>query len=680
MSSGEAAQRLFFVALTVLLFLLVPVLRWGLVTNFSLLTLTCACGVAALSLPALIMTGRLKENESILMGPLSVGVLMIAVLLSYLGVVGAVVVYLLAAAGLVALLHQALPVAAWKTALKAMPALLLMLILIVVQHAGTKYTSFISDALALYGRADGDVVSHAAIINAIRYFGIPSVGIDGISAIHYHIGIHYLSARMAAWSDASAIESLLALKLLMHPLSACLALSGALSLAREENVRPSGLAGIWLVTIFLCLMPFSVYWSFLSESTGLEYVVLAALLPSAFLILRRVGQQAPQPSLYWLIPAFALTLLVLPLAVAKIPGGYLWAALVGFWAMNALGWLNPRVWIMWVVLAVGLGLSVYLLTLPGEAIWRPFAALRDIHSVGDAIAFISDYFAILLAIAWLALLRRNAAAGGVLAKGSFFGPGLPSALSTAIIVLVAAMLPSMLVVLPSSNVGHFIVLEGVLALPLLVFCGAVALQRRMFHHKVIAALTALVVAFGLYTSVKNLVLDTRSAFAQQALIRTGDTTYYYEKAGRRAKRADMRRFLDAGGFAKIREGELVAGTAAPLEEQLKAFRAEFGNQAAVYAPQPVEGQSGSALWDLTNDCAGKSLFTMATAGLPMINGYPPCTPKFIYNGYAPPAKLVRLDDAEICGRATGLGFNEILIVESVDEPARNRRLSCHSFG
>ncbi len=68
MSSGEAAQRLFFVVLTVLLFLLVPILRWGLVTNYSLLGLTCACGVAALGLPALLITGRLGENASICIG------------------------------------------------------------------------------------------------------------------------------------------------------------------------------------------------------------------------------------------------------------------------------------------------------------------------------------------------------------------------------------------------------------------------------------------------------------------------------------------------------------------------------------------------------------------------------------------------------------------------------------
>jgi len=71
---------------------------------------------------------------------------------------------------------------------------------------------------------------------------------------------------------------------------------------------------------------------------------------------------------------------------------------------------------------------------------------------------------------------------------------------------------------------------------------------------------------------------------------------------------------------------------------------------------------------------------MATAGLPMINGYPPCTPKFIYNGYTPPAQLVRLDDAEVCRRAQGLGFSEILIVDSVDDPSKNRRLSCHAVG
>lgn len=679
MSSGEAAQRLFFVVLTALLFLLVPVFRWGLVTNFELLSLASACGIAALGLPALLLGRVHPDNQAILIGPLSVGVLTTAILLSYLGMVGAVLIYLLAAAGVVALLRQVLPTVAWRPVIKVVPALLLLLLVLATQHAGTKYLNFISDALALYGRADGDVVSHAAIINAIRYFGVPSVGIDGISAIHYHIGIHYFAARLATWSDAGAIDAFLAMKLLLHPLSASLALTAARSIAREEGVEPTGTAGIWLIAVFICLMPFWIYWPFLSESTGLQNVYLVALLPAAFLVLRRIGRQAGRPSRGLLIAIFALSLLVLPLAVAKIPGGYFWAALVGFWAMNALGWLNPRLWGLWLLLLIGLGLSVTLLSLPGEAEWKLFALVREIDGLDDALAHLANFYAILLAIVWLALLRRKSTPAGVLAKGTFFGPGLPSALSTAVIAFAAALLPSMLIILPSGNVGHFILLQGVLALPLLVFCGAVTLERRPFRPIVFAGVAVLLIGLGLYATGKTMLADTRAALAQQALIRTGDTTYYVQET-RRARRADAERFLGAGGSAQIQAGAYVAGPAAPLEDELRAFRAEFGNQAAVYAPHAVEGQPGSPLWDLTVDCAGKSLFTMATAGLPMIYGYPPCEPKFIYNGYTPPPTLVRLDDAEVCRRANDLGFSEILIVESLDAPARNRRLSCHAAG
>jgi hypothetical protein len=201
----------------------------------------------------------------------------------------------------------------------------------------------------------------------------------------------------------------------------------------------------------------------------------------------------------------------------------------------------------------------------------------------------------------------------------------------------------------------------------------------LFRRKVLVALAVLVVGFGCYSQYKDLLWDGRTALAQQSLIRTGDVSFY-EKGGHRVLRADARRFLKAGGLAQIREGVIADGPASGLQAQLRAFRDEFGNQAAVYAPQPVEGQKGSALWDLTTDCAGKSLFTMATAGLPMIYGYPPCTPKFIYNGYTPPAQLIRFDDSEVCRRAADLGFTEILIVESLGEPARNRRLSCHAAG
>ncbi len=332
---------------------------------------------------------------------------------------------------------------------------------------------------------------------------------------------------------------------------------------------------------------------------------------------------------------------MLPLAVAKIPGGYFWAALVGFWAMAALGWLNPRLWAIWLVLAVGLGVSLYLLTLPGDTTWRLFGRLRDIHSLGDAIAMVQDYGAILLAIAWIALLRRNSVAGGVLGRGSFFGPGLPSALPTAGIALVAAMLPSLLIVLPSGNVGHFTALQSVLALPFLILCGAVTLQRGIVPPQGPGRIGGAGRRFRLLQPIQGCALErAQGALAQQALIRTGDVSFYGEQ-GHRVFRADARRFLKAGGLAQIREGVIADGPARALQAQLRAFRAEFGNQAAVYAPQPVEGQPGSALWDLTTDCAGKSLFTMATAGLPMLYGYPPCTPKFIYNGYTPPAQLIR---------------------------------------
>jgi hypothetical protein len=161
--------------------------------------------------------------------------------------------------------------------------------------------------------------------------------------------------------------------------------------------------------------------------------------------------------------------------------------------------------------------------------------------------------------------------------------------------------------------------------------------------------------------------------AAGALLHTGDRSYY---AGDSVKtwRADTARALAAGGLALL-GAPPPAPTGASLADALAGFRNQAGAAGAAYIPPQ------SDYWALVRDCDGRSLWPMAAAGVPLIDGTVPvqadCKQEFALAGYGPaPATRQDLADDALCQRAKQEGFTQVLRIESVADRARDRRLTC----
>ena len=216
MDSGRICLRLALVAVivSVVQAALMVMLRTGLPTpplSFTIGPAIVACAVLGPTLWALR-----RPDRVIWIGPLAMAILLVGLLLTVFGIALIAVIMLLA----LALLGRAV----WRLERPRIGArrvafwvLLLLAILTVatLQVAGTKYLNYVADQLMLAGRTDGDLLMHAAMVNAIRYFHFPSTGIDGVQFTRYHFGLDLLVAALSRGADLSALLAMIEIKVLI---------------------------------------------------------------------------------------------------------------------------------------------------------------------------------------------------------------------------------------------------------------------------------------------------------------------------------------------------------------------------------------------------------------------------------------------------------------------------------
>jgi hypothetical protein len=85
-------------------------------------------------------------------------------------------------------------------------------------------------------------------------------------------------------------------------------------------------------------------------------------------------------------------------------------------------------------------------------------------------------------------------------------------------------------------------------------------------------------------------------------------------------------------------------------------------------------------------CFRRPLLVPALTGRPLLRGLAPgCPPvrdpySWGFAAYGEDARAIDLPDPALCGRARERGFDQVLVLESLREPGRNRLLACRDAG
>lgn len=666
--SGPICLRLALVAIIVSLAqaAIMVALRTGLPTPplaFAVGPAIVACAVLGPSLWALRRPGRV-----IWIGPLAMAVLLVGLLLTALGI-AAIAPIMLAA---LVLLGRAI----WQLGRPSLGArrialwlLLLLAVLAVatIQVAGIKYVNYAADQLMLAGRTDGDMLMHAAMTNAIRYFHFPSTGIDGVHFSRYHFGIDLLAAALSRGANLDALLAMIEIKVLvLLPLLLFGASWGGLVIGRA--VMPGTRFSVLALTCGAAGI------AFLLQDTPIGNLVT----PSDPLLLSGVLMTLIAPTVVWILAspasdaravrwAWALAVLgIVLISAGKISNGFVWAGLVGFWALRRYR-LGGSFWL--VALACGLAfLPCYLLfvdAMGGRFFGMPFFVEYG-FAEGHYFLPLTFHFQALAAIAWLALQKQETSR-----------PTRRFLLESLAIAIFGGVLPGLLMEIPNGDGFYFTQAVGWFSLPVLTALLAALPDRLLVapaaRRKLVwsgfAALTIAAIVF----SVTSFPLRFNIFMAYNTLLHTADRSYY-DVDKRRGWREDGRRAWATYGLGIFRL-PAPPQLGQSLAEALRAFKLETGNQGAAFIPPQ------SDYWPLVSDCDGKVTYPMSVAGVPLIDGYLPvqseCPQQFSLRGYAAaPATRADITDQELCTKALKEGFSVVLRTESVSDRSRDRKIAC----
>jgi hypothetical protein len=643
----------------------IALLRIGLPTQWAPIGIAWLVLCAALLAPLAVLE-RLNATawpRDLLAGPGVIAALLVLWLIGYLGVIGLVVIALIALAALIAALRAELPGLKPGRLLGWLVVVIVLAIPLVGNLDGTKYANFIADRLMLFGRADGDTLFHGALVNALRYYSVTATGIDGVAPFSYHVGIHLLAARIAAMSDADAIPAFIAARaVLATPLVFFAIAAGGIVWARRRNATTDRAMLATIVSFVLTLGAGGLrigMVGFDSESVILAGALSMLAFPSYMLMATGSGLRRAD----WI----AGVLLVLPLGAAKISFGFVWGGVIGWWALRKLGLKHGGFWLIAVVDLAAFGLCLFLFNPGGAgAIWFGTPYYVEMIRGGN---FLSPILINLIGFAVIALMVR---AWRRPDSGAVSGLRARDVVETLAIVFVLANLPGTVMEIPGGDAFYFVVVFGWMALPLMT--GEV-LSRADHTSRPAARSVATVAVLACIVGLAIIGLrQWRMVINAEALVRSGDMQYF-SGTSQKTLRIGASKALNELGVAGIFTASPAAAPAAPVVAALHEFRASAGNSGTVYVAPSTAGY-----WSLTEDCDGKSLFAMAAAGVPMLNGYYPdqqtCEQEFSLLGTpALPADLGKpLDDAAICAHAAAVHSTTVLIVS--DPNPTTRLLAC----
>jgi hypothetical protein len=532
---------------------------------------------------------------------------------------------------------------------------------------GNKYVNFFADRLALFGRTDGDIFAEGAIVGSILSYGWPSMAIDGLAPLKYHVGSLWVAARVGDAGGAANVPSgyiaaivytriFILTPLLMYAALQATILFNAL-FRPGRAVTAACLAFALGIVIFIAPYAGLGNATFNSETMNLGAALALLVFPSAFLM----GSDPAAPSRMRHVAWAAAALALYPISAGKISMGFVVAVLFGWWLLRLEG---PRRLAFWLWGGVGFlaFLAAFLMFNDDSAMGAHFFGkpyyVEYGFERGDWLLPITFQIETILGLIILASMRSLGARR--------FG------VETLILAAIAGNAPGLLMYIQSGNAAYFLISQAWIAVPILAAVlpaalGAVGARLRGFGRWAPAAVIVVAILATGYASYSE--FRTRGALFidANALLRTGDLSYYADDS-RKVWRADAKRALKEIGLAKVLTMPAATPTGLKLAETLQDARRSLGNKAALYVPT-----ENTDYWNLVIDCDGRSLYPVAMAGFAMIDGYVPkqsdCPQEIALRGFGiPPDVRPEETHDSICQRARSKGFERVLWYHTPDEP------------
>jgi hypothetical protein len=624
------------------------------------------------------------RSQQFLVGPSYLLAFVVVVAASYLGLIGTVLLALSIVLACVDLRWARRPASASSRgqAVAAWIALLVMALLFTLELAGTKYGSFIADLTAEYGRASNDIYYHWSLANALRWFGAVGIGVDGIVPVAYYPSVHLLAVRLAEAAGSDIGLAFIALRAIFL---APLMLVGFAGLALVMD-RTGKLQGAWALAV---LMTISLTISVLHRGTfDSESFVLGLLFfawGATTLMAISQGTESGQTDRAKIAAWLTATILVAITCVTKSSVGLILLCLAGYVALRIF-WRRPAYFIgLGALLTVIGGISLYLVAPRGTTSLSGGSIAENFHLDNDPIRPLVIYGAGIVAIA-LAML----AASGPRALWSSLRAGREMRIELLLGCVAAATIPALVFAMVDRGARYFTDVQiwfGAAVLIATIPPAADRLKLILGRRRATAPL-AWAAAPALFYLLPILLLAITlpdfikergtQAISASLLVRTGDLSYYTDDK-KRIVNADAKRGRHLLAEPAFWHPAISATPLGPLVGALRALRGEHGTRLAAYAP-PTD----TAFWNLRPSCPGKPLTLFALAAVPLLDGLPPLWSKCafgdraIYGLETIPARTSDnvLDEAALCKLAATRGFSMIYRIESLDDLARNRLVTC----
>lgn len=663
----QTSGAVFVLCLLLPLALLTALARNGLPHHWSMMAAAFLVAALTISLPFHLMRLLRSDRERVLwLAPLTIVAGLLALLPTYFQPTG---LWIIGAAAIVSV-ALLLPRIRFRASWAWLAILIVATIYLAFEIGGNKYVNFFADRLALFGRTDGDVLFEGAIVGSILNYGWPSLAIDGLAPLKYHVGAQWVAARIgdagAASSDpAGYIGAIVYTRIfILTPLLIWAALQATILfhaiLRPGRAMTAAGVAFALGIVIFVGPYAGLGLATFNSETMSLGAALGLLMFPSCFLLGSDPGARPLTRHLAWAAAAVALY----PISASKLSMGFVLAVLFGWWLLRLEGPRRLAFW-LWGFIGFLVFLAAYLMFNDDSAMGayffgKPYFVEYGFER-GEWWLPITFQIETILALVLLGFMRT-------LGARSF-------AIETLILAALAGNLPGLLMYIQSGNAAYFLISQAWIAIPILAGLlpavgEAIGGRLRGVRRWAPAAAIVLLVVVTGYASFSE--FRTRGALFidANALLRSGDLTYYANDK-RRVWREDAKRALKEFGLTKVLTMPAATPTGLALADYLHNAHRSLGDKTAIYVPA-----GNTDYWNLVIDCDGKSMFPMAIAGIALIDGYLPrqadCPQEIALRGFGVPPEVRPEQSREsICLRARKKGFERVVWLDRVggDSPA-----------
>ncbi|HEY7687828.1 MAG TPA: hypothetical protein VH835_04005 [Dongiaceae bacterium] len=540
---------------------------------------------------------------------------------------------------------------------------------------GGQMTHIYAPEFMLLGQPYLDTSFHAALAEMLRNFGIVSVGLDGLVPQFHHVGSHLWLSTVAGMFGVPTIDLYpMAFQIVAVPAFTCFFILAMAYLQRSALRDPV------LAVVAALIVAFISSWFFLdklllSESYLFGLVIFLSAVPLLFVLLSR--EDDSKAAFWYCLGASALLGIIM--FIFKVPVGIMWGGAVTVALARRL--TAPR-WSLTIIVML-------LLTVVGSLMVLAFVGLVSSHNLrvllrpfdfagGSRKYFLSDIAIIALIAVLVAFSRFN---------GNY---GRRDAAGLLGILAVLGALPGSIFAIANSAY-YFVNTVAWLALVLAAGQMAAALQATADRRRWMgaAAIALLIIVVGAdpdrYT---RLSIYLQRVAVLQEFGRDGDVAEWPRK---RSLSQSFAVIGDAGavilrriaGFEPLFPADVAEALdnspGAHFVRQVREAKAAASGRLAVFVPP-----ENATFWTLNRDCRAQPFFIPALTGVPMVLGLHPhgralhCELGITYGlgYYGAASHSVSLDTDAICQLARARSFDQVLVLESADDPSENSVLSC----